>query len=112
MPKEDYGLSPHDILCLDDKQLNEYVGLRRLNPYRADLTEYKAHPWKLKQLLSTVDYSTGKSINQSKLEREDKVTGIQHPGEETALAQRVPPADVLFLFVILPFRLIVRQIQM
>ncbi|GAO48403.1 Krr1-domain-containing protein [Saitoella complicata NRRL Y-17804] len=31
---EDFGLSPADILLADDTQLNEFIGLKKLNPFR------------------------------------------------------------------------------
>lgn len=34
VPSEDFGLSTEDILLADDQDLNSYVGLRRLAPYR------------------------------------------------------------------------------
>jgi protein KRI1 len=32
--KESFGLTPTEILLADDKDLNEYVGLKKLAPYR------------------------------------------------------------------------------
>ncbi len=32
--KSSYGLTPTEILLADDKDLNEYVGLKKLAPYR------------------------------------------------------------------------------
>lgn len=58
VPKEDYGLRPEDILWLEDKTLNGYVGMAKLNPYRDDLIDFQPKPWKLKKLLSGMDYST------------------------------------------------------
>lgn len=34
VPKEDYGLTPEEILLLDDRQLNKLVSLKKLRPYR------------------------------------------------------------------------------
>ena len=34
VPKEDYGLTPEEILLLDDKQLNQLVSMKKLRPYR------------------------------------------------------------------------------
>jgi hypothetical protein len=34
VPKEDYGLTPEEILLLDDRQLNKMVSMKHLRPYR------------------------------------------------------------------------------
>ena len=34
VPVSSYGLNPVDILLADDRDLNEYVGLKKLAPYR------------------------------------------------------------------------------
>lgn len=82
-------MEPHDIFCLDDKQLNSYVGLRRLNPYRDDLTDYKPRPWKLKQLLSEVDYSGRRDGHQKTGDKETDEPMPMLDDEETELAERV-----------------------
>ena len=34
VPKEDFGLTPEEILLLDDRQLNKMVSMKHLRPYR------------------------------------------------------------------------------
>lgn len=40
--KEDFGLQPTEVLSMEDKELNELVGMRLLAPYRED-------GWRLKK---------------------------------------------------------------
>lgn len=46
---EDYGLKPAEILLADDTELNEYVGLKRLAPYRHSGKSGKGKPWDAKR---------------------------------------------------------------
>eukprot|EP00210_Caulerpa_lentillifera_P001756 g1686.t1 len=85
VPKQNYGLSVEDILCLDDKELNEFVGLRRLNPYRDDLASFKHHRGKLKKVLSLVDY-TG---DRSRENKQAKKTVEHEDVEETHLLTKI-----------------------
>lgn len=41
MPRNNFGLSVDDILRLDDKALNQVVGMKRLAPYREDTTKLR-----------------------------------------------------------------------
>ena len=34
VPPQDFGLTAEEILLLDDRDLNGYVGLKRIAPYR------------------------------------------------------------------------------
>ncbi|KAL9936784.1 hypothetical protein V8E36_004019 [Tilletia maclaganii] len=44
VPKVDYGLSPVEILMADDRDLNEVVGLKMLQPYRKGKAQTKRPP--------------------------------------------------------------------
>lgn len=48
--KEDYGLSTDEILRLNDKELNQLVGLKRLAPYREDRGKFRPNYAKMKEL--------------------------------------------------------------
>jgi protein KRI1 len=43
VPKQDFGLGVEDILALDDKELNQVVGLKKLAPYRDDWKKQRAN---------------------------------------------------------------------
>lgn len=43
VPKQDFGLGVEDILALDDKELNQVVGLKKLAPYRDDWRKQRAN---------------------------------------------------------------------
>ena len=48
--KEDYGLSTDEILRLNDKELNQLVGLKRMAPYREDRGKFRPNYAKMKEL--------------------------------------------------------------
>ena len=48
--REDYGLSTDEILRLNDKELNQLVGLKRMAPYREDCGKFRPNYSKMKEL--------------------------------------------------------------
>lgn len=41
---------------MEDKELNSFVGPKRLDPYRDDATTYKVNPYKLRSIREKVDF--------------------------------------------------------
>lgn len=64
---------------MDDKDLNTFVGTRRLDPYRDDTATYKVNPYKLKEIRHKVDFSkmrgrgAGRASKPSKVDLTQKV---------------------------------------
>ena len=60
VPQEDYGLTPEEILLLDDKQLSKFASVKQLRPYRnigedgQPIKEKKKSEFKLNKLKAEI----------------------------------------------------------
>lgn len=75
VPAESYGLTAADVLNLTDKELNAYVSLKKLAPYRQDgssNTKKKAQDKKLRDLKrATGQRGWGDALPQSRAKQVD-----------------------------------------
>ncbi|CAN6452889.1 unnamed protein product [Victoria cruziana] len=80
VPGNRYGLNTAEILMADDKDLNQYVSLKKLAPYRADeykIPKNKRYNYKQKILSS---FQEGLKHKSSKIKKKSKAD--QHEQEE------------------------------
>ncbi len=77
MKPESYGLSDEQILFGDDKQLNNYISIKKLAPYRDDRMKLRNNIYKKK--VTTIDKSVTynkKLIEKDLIERKIKKSRI------------------------------------
>ena len=83
---ESYGLNVEDILLADDKELNRYVGLKRLSTYRKDKLDPSKLSRKRKRLRILLrenreQLSTSKSVEEEETERQPELH-LQREGKD------------------------------
>jgi KRI1-like family C-terminal/KRI1-like family len=65
VPASDFGLTPEEILLLDDSDLNKYVGLKRLAPYREQ--EWKVPEYLQKKAIKDLRKKVKKELKKNNL---------------------------------------------
>ena len=101
VPRAEYGLSTADILKLQDKELNQVVGLKRIAPYRPDEGLVRPNYGKLHELKAGAKGARG-SKRREPAQRElqagakgakgSKLQGQQGPAQPTPWTAHTDPA--------------------
>lgn len=84
--KEDYGLSTDEILRLNDKELNQLVGLKRMAPYREDRGKFRPNYGRMRELQIGQEQKQAKWQQRQQQRQEQKATSKQ-------ASQPAPRAD-------------------
>jgi len=92
--REDYGLSTDEILRLNDKELNQLVGLKRMAPYREERGKFRPNYGKMKELQIGQEQKQAKWQQRQQHRQQHKAAAKQKqnqtPAADTADAPSAP----------------------
>ena len=90
VPAQDFGLRADDILTMDEKELNQIIGLKRLAPYREDWQKQRVNYSALQSIQrERHDVSKSKKAKEVRMEASKAVLGMTE--EERRLASYAKP---------------------
>jgi protein KRI1 len=96
--KSSYGLTPTEILLADDKDLNEYVGLKKLAPYRKQRDTWDAKRSErlreFKKKLSGRVRGVGVDINEGEHLNDGKNKTKKRKGKKERMREKAVHAPV------------------
>ena len=82
--KEDYGLSTDEILRLNDKELNQLVGLKRMAPYREERGKFRPNYGRMKELQIGQEEKQAKWQQRQQHRQQQKATAKQNKKQASA----------------------------
>ena len=93
VPENRYGLSAEEILLADDKELNQYVSLKKIAPYREEewkVTRQKRYHQKIKKklLVGNADDDKVKREKEKKVKKREREEGGSEKGDSRRSKRR------------------------